>query len=118
MCYGIFTRRRNVLSQEQTETLFKVLDESTTTLQAALATSYLDAFIETGDNLLNGEVQVEDGRPDATTVKQLTALYQQAPWQSYDAETVRRAIQLAMLKAIRVDDIQANHQLTDRKSVV
>ncbi|QFR62425.1 N-6 DNA methylase [Levilactobacillus zymae] len=108
----MFTRRRNVLSQEQTETLFKVLDESTTTLQTALATSYMDAFIETGDNLLNGEVQVEDGRPDAATVKQLTALYQQAPWQSYDAETVRRAVQLAMLKAIRVDEVQANHQLT------
>ncbi|RXI79750.1 class I SAM-dependent methyltransferase [Levilactobacillus suantsaii] len=105
-------RRRNVLSQEQTETLFKVLDESTTTLQAALATSYLDAFIETGDNLLNDDVQVEDGRPDAATVKRLTALYQQAAWQQYDAETVRRAIQLAMLKAIRVDEIQANHQLT------
>lgn len=112
MCYGIFTRRRSVLSQEQTEALFKVLDQSTTTLQKALSTSYLDAFIETGDNLLNGEVQVEDGRPDQATVTTLTALYQQAPWQSYDAETVRRAIQLVMLKAIRVDEIQANHQLT------
>jgi len=101
-----------VLSQEQTETLFKVLDESTTTLQSALSTSYLDAFIETGDNLLNGQVQVEDGRPEAKVVQQLTDLYQQADWQTYDAETVRRAVQLAMLKAIRVDDIQANHQLT------
>lgn len=55
---------------------------------------------------------MEDGRPDAATVKRLTALYQQAAWQQYDAETVRRAIQLAMLKAIRVDEIQANHQLT------
>lgn len=55
---------------------------------------------------------MEDGRPDDATVKRLTALYQQAAWQQYDAETVRRAIQLAMLKAIRVDEIQANHQLT------
>ena len=112
MCYVIFTRRRSVLSQEQTEALFKVLDQSTTTLQKVLETSYLDALIETGDNLLNGTVQVEDGRPDEQTVAQLTTLYQQAPWQSYDAETVRRAIQLVLLKAIRVDEIQANHQLT------
>lgn len=112
MCFGIYTRRRSVLSQEQTEALFKVLDDSSTALQAALKTSYLDAFIETGDNLLNGEVQVEDGRPDAATVQQLMTMYQQAPWQSYDSQTVRRAIQLAMLKAIRVDDVQANHQLT------
>lgn len=101
-----------MLSQEQTEALFKVLDESTTTLQAALSTSYLDAFVETGDNLLNGQVQVEDDRPDQKTVAQLTDLYQQADWQSFDSETVRRAVQLAMLKAIRIDDIQANHQLT------
>ncbi|WAE45915.1 class I SAM-dependent methyltransferase [Levilactobacillus brevis] len=101
-----------MLSQEQTEALFKVLDESTTTLQAVLSTSYLDAFVETGDNLLNGQVQVEDGKPDAPTVAKLTALYQQVDWQSFDAPTVRRAVQLAMLKAIRVDDIQANHQLT------
>ncbi|WP_225893676.1 class I SAM-dependent methyltransferase [Levilactobacillus wangkuiensis] len=101
-----------MLSQEQTEALFKVLDESTTTLQAALSTSYLDAFVETGDNLLNGQVQVEDDRPDQKTVAQLTDLYQQADWQSFDSETVRRAVQLAMLKAIRVDEVQANHQLT------
>ncbi|MFC6290216.1 class I SAM-dependent methyltransferase [Levilactobacillus angrenensis] len=101
-----------MLSQEQTEALFKVLDESTTTLQAALSTSYLDAFVETGDNLLNGQVQVEDGRPDQETVAKLTDLYQQADWQSFDSETVRRAVQLAMLKAIRIDEIQANHQLT------
>ncbi|WP_125765779.1 class I SAM-dependent methyltransferase [Levilactobacillus mulengensis] len=101
-----------MLSQEQTEALFKVLDESTTTLQAALSTSYLDAFVETGDNLLNGQVQVEDDRPDQKAVAQLTDLYQQADWQSFDSETVRRAVQLAMLKAIRVDEVQANHQLT------
>ena len=88
------------------------MDESTTTLQQTLSTSYLDAFIETGDNLLNGAVQVEDGRPDDATAAKLTTLYQQAPWQSYDAETVRRAVQLVLLKAIRVDEIQANHQLT------
>ncbi|WP_125583839.1 class I SAM-dependent methyltransferase [Levilactobacillus cerevisiae] len=101
-----------MLSQEQTEALFKVLDESTTTLQAALSTSYLDAFVETGDNLLNGQVQVEDGRPKEETVAQLNDLYQQVDWQSFDAETVRRAVQLVMLKAIRIDEIQANHQLT------
>ncbi|WP_261810804.1 class I SAM-dependent methyltransferase [Levilactobacillus humaensis] len=101
-----------MLSQEQTEALFKVLDESTTILQTALKTSYLDAFIETGDNLLNGRVQVEDGKPDEQTAAKLTTLYQGADWQKMTAETVRRAVQLAMLKAIRVDDIQANHQLT------
>ncbi|WP_125547560.1 class I SAM-dependent methyltransferase [Levilactobacillus lindianensis] len=101
-----------MLSQEQTEALFKVLDESTTILQTALKTSYLDAFIETGDNLLNGRVQVEDGQPDDQTAAKLTTLYQGADWQKMTAETVRRAVQLAMLKAIRVDDIQANHQLT------
>ena len=33
------------------------------TLVAELDTSYLDALIETGNNLISGQVQVEDGRP-------------------------------------------------------
>ncbi|MFC6275842.1 class I SAM-dependent methyltransferase [Levilactobacillus tangyuanensis] len=100
------------MSQEQTEAFFKVLDESTTTLQSVLQTSYLDAFIETGDNLLNGQVQVEDGQPDEATAAKLTKLYATVDWRGLDAPTIRRSVQLVLLKAIRVDEIQANHQLT------
>ncbi|WP_191981037.1 class I SAM-dependent methyltransferase [Levilactobacillus bambusae] len=101
------------MTQEQTESLFKVLNESAKTLEGVLQTSYLDAFIETGNNLLNGgEVQIEDGLPSEKTVKELQTLYSEADYRQMDAESVRRAIQLCMLAAIKDDDIQANHQLT------
>ncbi|MBT9671674.1 N-6 DNA methylase [Secundilactobacillus kimchicus] len=100
------------MSLKETETLFNVFDQSSQLLKDALATSYLDAFIESGDNLIENHVQVEDGRPDTATVEQLTTLYQQVDLPTYNAETVRQAVQLTMLKAIQEDKIQGNHQIT------
>lgn len=64
-----------ILAIKETEAFFKVLDESSELLKEALSTSYLDAFIESGDNLIDGHVQVEDGRPDDKVVQQLRGLY-------------------------------------------
>lgn len=101
------------LAHEKVETVFKLLDESTEVLKKTLDSSYLDAFIETGENLLdNKQVQVEDGKPDAAEVQQLDDIYQQLDLDNIDSETFRSAIQLCMLKAIKEDHIQANHQMT------
>ncbi len=81
-------------------------------LKKALDTSYLDAFIESGDNLIEGKVQVEDGRPAPQLEQQLQTLYDSVDKPSLSKEVVRQAVQLVMLKAIREDEIQANHQLT------
>lgn len=89
-----------------------MLDDSSETLKGALTTSYLDAFIESGDNLIDGHVQVENGTPDQQTAEQLQALYDSVTLADYSKEVVRQAVQLAMLKAIREDDIQSNHQMT------
>ncbi|XIF20382.1 MAG: class I SAM-dependent methyltransferase [Acetilactobacillus jinshanensis] len=62
--------------------------------------SYLDAFIQTGKNILNKDV------------KKLKALYDSLNYRKLPAETIRRGIQLTMIKAIREDKIQANHQVT------
>ncbi|GAK48009.1 DNA methyltransferase [Secundilactobacillus oryzae JCM 18671] len=101
-----------VLSENESETLFKVIDQSIEILQRELSTSYMDAFIETGDNLLEGEIQVEDGKPDSESVAQLKALYDSIDLAQLDAESIRRAVQFAMLKAVQQDKIQPNHQLT------
>ncbi|MTV83225.1 N-6 DNA methylase [Lactobacillus sp. CRM56-3] len=101
-----------MLAIKETEALFKVFDESTELLKEALSTSYLDAFIESGDNLIDGHVQVEDGQPNEKVVQQLQGLYDSVDRQHLDRETVRQAIQLSMLKAMREDDIQGNHQMT------
>lgn len=101
-----------ILAIKETEAFFKVLDESSELLKDALSTSYLDAFIESGDNLIDGHVQVEDGRPDDKVVQQLQGLYDSVDRGQLNPETVRQGIQLSMLKAMREDDIQGNHQMT------
>jgi len=102
----------SILAQSETETLFKVLDQSVTILMQQLSVSYVDALIETGDNLLGQTVQVEDGQPDDAHVATLTELYQSVQLSQYSAETIRRAIQLALLKAIHNDRVDPNHQMT------
>ncbi|MFC6181091.1 class I SAM-dependent methyltransferase [Lactiplantibacillus daowaiensis] len=100
------------MAQSATETLFKVLDQSVTILMQQLSVSYVDALIETGDNLLSQSVQIEAGKPDATSAAKLQALYATVDLSQLDAETIRRAIQLALLKAIHSDRVDPNHQMT------
>lgn len=102
-----------MLSEKDTETLFNVLNSSAETLKGKLDISYLDAFIETGDNLINnGEVHVEDDMPDRDTVSKLEDLYKKIDYTTMDAESIRKAIQMCMIKATKEDAIQANHQIT------
>ncbi|WP_162855584.1 MULTISPECIES: class I SAM-dependent methyltransferase [Furfurilactobacillus] len=101
------------MSQEQAQTLYQTLDQAIGILQTQLETSYLDAFIEVGDDLIDGgQVRVENGRPDTEAVEKLTALYRQIKLNQLDEETIRRGLQLVLLKDVETDAIDANHQLT------
>ncbi|USS89779.1 class I SAM-dependent methyltransferase [Fructilactobacillus cliffordii] len=101
------------MTEEQTTQLFQVFDQSAQILQQALGASYLDAFIETADNMIDdNQVRVENGVPNEQQVQAITKLYQQVNYQELDATTIRKAIQMVMIKAIKVDQIQAIHQIT------
>ncbi|USS85207.1 class I SAM-dependent methyltransferase [Fructilactobacillus myrtifloralis] len=101
------------MTEEQITKLFQVFDQSAELLQQALDTSYLDAFIETADNMIDdNRVRVEDGVPTPPVVTKLTNLYQQVDYHQIDANSIRKAIQMVMIKAIKVDQIQAIHQIT------
>ncbi len=102
----------SILAQAETEALFKVLDQSVTILRQQLSVSYIDALIETGDNLLSQTVQVENGQPDSASVAKLEKLYQTVTLSKIEPETSRRALQLALLKAIHDDRVDPNHQMT------
>lgn len=102
-----------ILAEKDTETLFNVLDKSTEILKKELDVSYLDAFIENGDNMINNNtVHVEDDKPNEDIVSKLEKLYNKVDYNSIDAESIRKAIQMAMIKATKEDAIQANHQIT------
>lgn len=69
-------------------------------------------MLENIENVIDNEVQVEDGVPDPATVKKLQEIYQQLNIANADAEALRELVQLSFLKVIRKDAIQANHQMT------
>ena len=82
-------------------------------MQAALNCSYLDAFLENAENIIDhNTVRVDDGVPNEKAVKELQTIYQELDLQNMKSEIIRQIIQLSFLKVIRKDAIQANHQMT------
>lgn len=101
------------LTQDKVESLFKLFDESTTLLQQSVSSSCLDAFIENAENIIDdGHVQIENGQPNSATVQKLAAVYRQLNLNEAKPEEIRTVVQLSMLKAIKQDKIQSNHQMT------
>lgn len=100
----------SVLTEEQIERFFNILNESSEIIQKAKDQSYLDSLIETLDAVQDG-----DGRHlglTASDAQKVTNIYAKFNHDDYDAETLRKSIQMAILKAIRLDKIQANYQIT------
>ena len=97
---------------EKIEQTFTSLKEAVALLQKELQVSYLDALIETGDNLLAKEVHVEDGLPTAEIKTRLEELYANAQLAGLTTEQRRQVMQLLLLQAYKQEKIQANHQMT------
>ncbi|OTP10496.1 adenine-specific methyltransferase [Enterococcus sp. 10A9_DIV0425] len=82
-------------------------------LQNALGTSFLEAYVENAENLLdNYQVRVVDGVPNEETAQQISAIYQELKGLSFEPEEWRRLSQLLLLKGSQTEHLQANHQLT------
>lgn len=92
---------------------YSLLEEAVKELQKNLQTTYLDALIETLENILdNNQVHVEDDKPDKKTVAKLKELYADSNIKNLEADEKRQVIQLLILKSYSEDKIQANHQMT------
>ncbi len=95
------------------ETLFDLIDQTTTLIEQNLETTYLDALTESIANIADGgRVKVEDNLPDAQTVAQLETIYATVKLNQFDAETIRQALQLATLKGLRQVKVEPNKQMT------
>ncbi len=95
------------------EQLFEQFNQAIELIHTDLACSYLDAYLENAENLVdNNHVRVEDGLPKPETVKKLQDLYEKLDIQHQDKGTIRRLLQLCLLKVMSKDAIQANHQMT------
>ncbi|GAA0333079.1 class I SAM-dependent methyltransferase [Bacillus carboniphilus] len=92
----------------QVEKLFSVFDQSTVAIQEVNGLTYLEALVETGDNLFQDTIL----QPvDDVTKKRLQQLYRSVNLQQFSKEEVRKAFQLVVLKGMR-DYVQPHHQMT------
>lgn len=93
--------------------LFHTLDNSTKILKEALEIPYLEALIHSAENLIDqGFVYNEEGILSDEIVKELEGTYKEVELDKFEPETIRKAMQLAMLRGIKEDYVQPNHQMT------
>ncbi|MEY8291326.1 class I SAM-dependent methyltransferase [Carnobacteriaceae bacterium 52-44] len=93
--------------------LFHTLDESTKVLKKELDIPYLEALIHSAENLIdNGTVYNEGDILSEAIVKELETLYKEVELKEFDPETIRQAMQIALLRGMKEDYIQPNHQMT------
>ncbi|MFD1318542.1 class I SAM-dependent methyltransferase [Loigolactobacillus zhaoyuanensis] len=101
------------MGQTDVGELYKRLDTTTALLKEDLDVSYMDALIETSENILDGgRVKVEAGLPHQQIREQLNAQYAQIKLGQLTTDEIRQAVQLSILRGERTDLIQANHQMT------
>ncbi|MGE7883286.1 class I SAM-dependent methyltransferase [Bacillus sp. NPDC094077] len=91
------------------ETLFSIFDSSTAILRKELDVTYLEALVETGDNLFEGAILQEE--LSESTIERLNREYSAFNEETYKGEDIRKAFQLAILKGMK-EGVQANHEMT------
>lgn len=101
------------MGQSDVGELYKRLDTTAALLKKDLDVSYMDALIETSENILDGgRIHVEDGLPRPEVQQQLRQQYAQVDLAPLSVDEIRQAVQLAILRGERTDLMQANHQMT------
>ena len=93
--------------------LFHTLDKSSKILVERLELPYLEALIHSAENLIDqGTVYNEDSVLSDETVKSLENIYKEIQLDEMDPETIRQGMQLALLRGMKENYIQPNHQMT------
>ncbi|MGF7436612.1 class I SAM-dependent methyltransferase [Lentilactobacillus senioris] len=101
-----------VLAEKQIQELFQILDDSSLFLQEKLDLSYIDSLIESLDIIQNvNDIEGIEGL-SAQDFENFTSKMKSFDLQNLSAEDARKTIQMAMLKAIKQDNLQANYQIT------
>lgn len=90
-------------------TLFNDLDETTTIIKEHLQTTYLDALTQ---NLMYLAGQEQSPIDDVNSLASLKKVYERFNEQTDDAEVIRQACQLAILKGLKEVKVEPNKQMT------
>lgn len=95
------------------EKFYNVLLESAMLIKKELDSTFLEALIESGENILdNGNINIENGLPTKATQDKLKDLYQSVNVDELSLDDKKQAIQLILIKAVKEDKLQPNHQPT------
>ncbi|WP_188389288.1 class I SAM-dependent methyltransferase [Priestia taiwanensis] len=97
------------MERTDVETLFSTIDEATLLLKKQLGYSYLEALVESGENMFQGEV-LQEGVFDSVK-ERLEASVKAFAEIEYKTEDIRRAFQLCLLKGMK-EGIQPHHEMT------
>ncbi|MBM6613555.1 class I SAM-dependent methyltransferase [Desemzia sp. RIT804] len=101
------------MSQKDIETLFSQLDSTVQLLRNEIDFSYLEALTESGSNLIEKNIPAEmKNILSPATADKLTEIYQGVDTAHTEPEDIRKSLQLAILKGLKEDKVQANHQMT------
>jgi len=93
--------------------LFHTLDDSTKEIRKELEIPYLEALIHSAENLIDhGTVYNEGNLLSEETVLQLEKMYKEVDLDDFEPETIRQAMQIALLRGMKEDFVQPNHQMT------
>lgn len=93
--------------------LFHTLDQSSKILVDELELPYLEALIHSAENLIDdGTVYNEDEMLSSEKVSELKTLYKPINLADFKPEEIRKGMQLAILRGMKEDYVQPNHQMT------
>ncbi|WP_059103797.1 class I SAM-dependent methyltransferase [Shouchella shacheensis] len=96
------------MTDKQVSVLYECLDTGALQLEKALNMTYLEAVAKMGENLFEGRVLQEAGREEQHSLEEILG---QVKTKDCEAEDVRKAFQLAVLKGMK-GAVQPNHSMT------
>ncbi|MBY6035186.1 class I SAM-dependent methyltransferase [Fictibacillus nanhaiensis] len=95
-------------SFKDVEKLFIIMDNSTKAIKESLDLPYLDALVETGENLFFQEIPKEYPKE---LISVISDEYKKVNLTEYGKEELRKAFQLAVLKGMK-EAVQPHHAMT------
>ncbi|MBA1434858.1 class I SAM-dependent methyltransferase [Bombilactobacillus bombi] len=100
------------MAQATTQQIFKFVDQTTEQLQKILNVSYRDALSENIFNILAQKTYQEDGYPTQEQAQKLNESYQKFNLKTYSITDIKRALEFAIVKAQKVDQLDVNLLMT------
>ncbi|APX72391.1 class I SAM-dependent methyltransferase [Companilactobacillus allii] len=100
------------MAEENMQKYYDQLDQATTLLKKSLGTSYVEALAENLTNISDGNVYVENGAPDDSTVSQLKDIYKELIQLHLTQAQLKQAITVNIIKDQRTDNVEVNKLMT------